>query len=117
MWAVVFYETDSGKIPVKRFIDSLSEFERARVVRDLKQLEAFGLELKAPLVRGLRKKLWELRITGSNQHRILYFAVSGRRLVLLHGFTKKTQRTPPTEIEKALKRMADYLARGNEDGR
>ncbi|MBI4321073.1 MAG: type II toxin-antitoxin system RelE/ParE family toxin [Chloroflexi bacterium] len=49
--------------------------------------------------------------TGRSQHRVLYFAAPGRRLVLLHAFTKKTPKTPPAEIKIAMRRMADYQSR------
>jgi phage-related protein len=108
VWELVFFRTESGRVPVREFLDDLSVAERARVIRDLETLKAFGLELNAPLVKSIKGKLWELRTTGRNQHRILYFAVSGKRLVLLHGFTKKTQKTPAGEITKALRRMAIF---------
>ncbi|MDP3298104.1 MAG: type II toxin-antitoxin system RelE/ParE family toxin [Thermodesulfovibrionia bacterium] len=58
------------------------------------------------------KKLFEIRIKDkTNIHRILYFTFTGRKFVLLHGFTKKTEKTPRGEIETALKRMNDYLSR------
>ncbi len=112
MWELVLYKTASGRCPTRDFIDSLSKAEKAKILTDLDMLEEFGLELRAPYVRSMGKKLWELRTNAGNQHRILYFAVSGRRLVLLHGFTKKTQKTAPAEINVALKRMADFQKRG-----
>lgn len=112
MWRLVFYETTNRRVPVQEFLDGLGKAERTKVMIDLDMLEEFGLELKVPYVRSIGKKLWELRTSGQSQHRILYFAASGRRLVLLHGFTKKTQKTPATEIKTALKRMADYQKRG-----
>jgi phage-related protein len=41
------------------------------------------------------------------QHRVLYFVAPGRRLILLHAFTKKTSRTPRTELETARRRMSE----------
>ena len=56
--------------------------------------------------------VWELRIRhGSNYYRILYFASSGRRFVLLHAFLKKTAKTPKNELEIAQNRIFDYRAR------
>ena len=69
------------------------------------------MDLGAPYARSIRDKVWELRTTGRTQHRILYFATSGKRLVLLHAFTKKTGKTPSAEIETALRRMSDYRER------
>ncbi|MBI2863369.1 MAG: type II toxin-antitoxin system RelE/ParE family toxin [Chloroflexi bacterium] len=48
---------------------------------------------------------------GRLQHRTFYFAGAGRHIVLLHAFTKKTQKTPRTEIETAVRRMHDFLQR------
>ena len=63
-----------------------------------------------PYVRHLTGKLWELRISsGRLDYRLLYFAHTGRRFVLLHAFSKKTQKTPRREIEIALRRMAELL--------
>ncbi|TAK34723.1 MAG: hypothetical protein EPO21_08590 [Chloroflexota bacterium] len=60
-------------------------------------------------MRSLEGKIWELRATGQMQHRILYFAVAGQRPVLLHAFTKNTQKKPQAEIETVRKRMVEYL--------
>ncbi|MDA8340353.1 MAG: type II toxin-antitoxin system RelE/ParE family toxin, partial [Nitrospiraceae bacterium] len=58
------------------------------------------------------KKLFEIRIKDrSNIHRIFYFAYTGKKFILLHGFTKKTDKTPQKEIAIALKRMEEYIQR------
>lgn len=63
-----------------------------------------------PYARHLRGKVWELRVKAAgNAYRLLYAAVVGRRFVLLHGFSKKTDKTPAREIETAERRLADYL--------
>ncbi len=82
-----------------------------RVSDSLELPEDMGTALGAPHTRALGGKLWELRVLGRVQHRVLYFAVSGRRLVLLHAFTKKTPKAPQGELETARRRMADYLGR------
>jgi len=111
VWSLVYYETAAGRYPVKDYIADLEPEERARVTFDLELLESFGLGLGAPYVRSIRGKLRELRTRGRIQHRLLYFAVSGKRLVLLHAFAKKSEKTPPAEIDTAMRRMADYLER------
>jgi phage-related protein len=108
-WRLVFFMTEAGRCPVKEYIEGLPHREVGRMSRALDLLQEFGTELRAPYARCLGGKLWELRITGSLQHRVLYFAISGRRLVLLHAFTKKTDRTPRTEIETARKRMTELI--------
>lgn len=99
---------------MREFVDSLSAEEAARLTYDLHLLEEFGLALGMPHVRPVRGKLWELRSGGRIQRRVLYAAVQGRRIVLLHAFTKKTPRTPPNEIIVAQRRFADYRKRFGE---
>jgi len=113
-WKVVFYETEAGESPVWDFIFSLPSKDQAKVVRALDLLEELGLELRAPYVRSVtgRRKLWELRVKGvGGTYRILYFAFTGRRMVMLHAFAKKTKKTPRREIAMDEKRMDDFLRR------
>jgi phage-related protein len=110
-WQLDYYETARGRCPVQEYLDGLSGKEAARVTHDLDLLETFGIALGAPYVKSLGQKLYELRTTGRPQHRVLYVAVTGRRLLLLHAFTKKTQKTPAAEIATARDRLADYEAR------
>jgi phage-related protein len=110
----VFFESGNGRTPVREFLDRLSPDEAAKVTVDLDLLEEFGIELGMPHVRPVRGKLWELRIHGRLQHRVLYVAVTGRRLVLLHAFTKKSPKTPLDEIALAERRFAEYRERFGE---
>ena len=113
-WAIEYYETAGGKSPVKEFIDSLSPESKAKYIFIADLLEAYGIGVKEPYVKPLTgwRKLFEMRIKDkANIHRILYFAFTGRKFVLLHGFTKKTEKTPAREIEIAVRRMEEYLLR------
>ena len=110
-WTLEYYETPAGRRPVQDYLDGLVAREALRVSDSLELLEDMGIALGAPHTRSIGGKLWELRVLGRVQHRVLYFAVSGRRLVLLHAFTKKTPKTRPAELETARRRMADYLGR------
>ena len=72
-------------------------------------MQQYGTLLRMPYARHLRGKLFELRVAaGKRDYRILYFAVVGRRFVLLHGFAKTTPKTPERELAIAEKRMAEY---------
>ncbi len=110
-WRLVFYESAAGRSPLREYLDTLSAEEAARLTDTLRLLEEFGVDLGMPHVRPIRGRLWELRSGGRIQHRVLYVAVSGRRIVLLHAFTKKTPKTPPGEIALAERRLADYHGR------
>ena len=68
--------------------------------------ENYGLEFIYPYVKKLSgSPLWEIRILGKNNIRILYISNSGNTIVALHGFIKKTQKTPIKEMETALNRL------------
>jgi phage-related protein len=63
-------------------------------------------------VKHLEGKIWVLRReSDTNIYRLLYAFLSGRRILVLHGFQRKTQKTPRREIELAEKRLAHFLAR------
>ena len=113
-WVIEYYVTDNGKYPVKEFVDNLSPEGKAKYIFISDLLEQYGIAVREPYVKAIkgRKKLFEMRIKDkSNIHRIIYFVYTGKTLILLHGFTKKTQRTPAKEIRIAETRMKDYLTR------
>jgi len=111
-WIIETYRDARGNLPVDDFIRSLPLKGRGRVYWTLELLKEFGLQLSMPYTRPLRGKLWELRIrSGRSAYRILYFAFTGQRFVLLHGFRKKSRKTPQREFQIAERRMADYVTR------
>ena len=79
---------------------------QARFIRLSERIIAAGLEgLGEPHVKHLEGKLWEMRLTGRDGiARALYVTVSGRRVVVVRAFVKKSQKTPRGEIELALLR-------------
>lgn len=117
-WTVTFYELESGRSPVQDFIRQLQPPERVRVLRKLEMLQLAGLELSMPHVLPLQgSEIWELRVTGRVQHRVFYVAIQERSFLLLHAFTKKTQRTPRREIDIAEDRLREFRERHNENPR
>lgn len=80
---------------------------RAGFLRIAELLETFGPQkVGMPHVRPLERKLWEMRMHGKDGiARAVYAAVQGRSLLVLHVFVKKTQATPRSAIETALKRL------------
>jgi phage-related protein len=111
-WIAEYYKDAEGKEPVADFIDSISDKTRAKVFRIIKMLKDYGVLLKEPYTRQVRDKIRELRIKDwQGNVRILYFTYTGRRFILLHGFIKKTDKTPVNEIEIAENRMYDFLQR------
>jgi phage-related protein len=90
-------------------IESLPEDIQARFVRVTRLIIDFGLEkVGAPHVKHLEGKLWEIRLTGRDGiARALYVTASGKRVVVVRAFTKKTQKTPRPEIELSLRRAQE----------
>ncbi|SMC39903.1 type II toxin-antitoxin system RelE/ParE family toxin [Rhizobium sp. RU36D] len=82
---------------------------QARLIRLLEAIENVGLEqFREPHVKHLEGKLWELRAKSSEGiARGIYVTVTGRRIVILHVFVKKSQKTPRMALEIAHKRMKD----------
>lgn len=82
---------------------------QARFIRLSERIAAAGLEsLGEPHVKHLVGKLWELRLTGRDGiARSLYVTAFGRRVVVVRAFVKKSQKTPPGEIELALRRAKE----------
>lgn len=112
MWSIIFYEKPDGTIPVQEFLDKLPIKHQAKALRDIDILEKYGTTLTEPHVKHIKNKLWELRIkSASDISRIFYFIPLGERIVLLHGFVKKTQKTPSKEIETANNYLEDYQRR------
>lgn len=110
-WALEFYRTPSGRAPVEDYLDELAGSEATKAVRGLDLLRTFGTQLGMPHVRPLRGGLYEFRLRGRREHRVVYVALAGARFLLLHAFTKKTRRTPQAEIVLAQQRYQEYLAR------
>ncbi len=111
-FTVEFYEKESGEIPVKQFIDALESKMGAKVLSMLEILEEKGNTLRRPYSGPLGDGIFELRCKfGSDITRTLYFFYEGATIVLTNGFVKKTQKTPPAEIQLAKDRRKDYIRR------
>ena len=109
-WTIDFYKTKNGNCPVKKYLLGLNAKNRATILEAMQYLETFGLELKEPFVKYIGDKIFELRAKDTDGiYRILYFASTGKRFLMLHGFTKKTQKTPRKEIDIAIKRKKELL--------
>ncbi|MBI4084465.1 MAG: type II toxin-antitoxin system RelE/ParE family toxin [Candidatus Levybacteria bacterium] len=111
-WKIQLYRTPKGNSPVKEFIDSLELKAQAKVYDAVNLLRDFGTRLGLPHVKKLADtELWELRILGTDNIQILYIAVTGKAFLLLHGFKKKKDKTPPKEIRIAEERLAEHISR------
>lgn len=109
---VSFYTKDDGTKPAKEFISELEVKMKAKVYRLIDMLETNGQKLREPYSKHLDDGIFELRAkVGSDITRVLFFFIVGKRAILTHGFIKKTDKTPPSEIALAKKYRNDYLTR------
>jgi phage-related protein len=121
MFEVEFYEDRHGKQPVKEILIELRDkaltskdarIQYKKILTHIRALEVFGTRVGEPQVKHIGGNLWELRPLA---HRIFFFYWRNNKFILLHHFIKKSQKTPPNEIEKATQNMKDFLERNNQD--
>lgn len=110
--SVGFYLSSVGKEPVKDWLLTLPLLDKKAIGHEIKTVE-FGWPLGMPLVRKLEKDLWEVRVDLEDGRigRVL-FTVIGSRMVLLHGFIKKSQKTPKSDLDTGRKRKNEVLKDG-----
>ena len=104
--AVVFYRTDAGNEPVREWLKSPSREDRRAIGEDIKTAQ-YGWPLGMPLIRKLERGLWEVRSNINQGIARVLFAVDGNMMILLHGFIKKSQKTPLTDLNTARRRLAN----------
>ncbi len=91
-------------MPVEDFIGSLPESDQAKIRAAIAFLAEVGNGLREPQSKSLGEGLFELRV---KSRRIFYCFRPGKEIVLLHAFTKKTQKTPPGELSTGYRRMKE----------
>jgi phage-related protein len=102
-WTIETHHAVDGEI------EALPSGLQARLIRLLEAIENVGLDkLREPHVKHLEGKLWELRAKASEGiARGIYVVVTGRKVVVLHVFVKKSQKTPPRALDIARQRMKE----------
>ena len=101
---VVFYKTEAGNEPVREWLKSLPSEDRKTIGEDIKTAQ-YGWPLGMPLIRKMERGLWEIRSNISTGIARVLFTVKGAMMILLHGFVKKSQKTPPNELDTTRRRF------------
>lgn len=104
----IFFRTEAGNEPVRDWLKSLTPIEdRKQIGIDVKTVE-FGWPIGMPTCRPLGGGLYEVRSNLSSQRiaRVLFYTDAKGRMVLLHGFIKKSQKTPQPDLDLARKNKA-----------
>ncbi len=106
-----FYRAASGNEPVREWLKSLLPSDRRIVGYDIGLVED-GWPLGMPVCRSLGRGLWEVRSTISDRRiaRVI-FTIDGATMLLLHGFIKKSQKTPKGDVDTAMARLRNAQAR------
>ena len=103
---VAFYQTEAGNEPVRVWLKSLKREDRKAIGEDIKTTQ-FGWPLGMPLIRKIERDLWEVRSNVNNGIARVFFTVEDHVMILLHGFIKKSQKTPQADLNTAKRRLAD----------
>ena len=102
--SVAFFQTETGREPVREWLLSLPRALRRIIGEDIKSVQ-FGWPLGMPLVRKLDRGLWEVRIRLPDGIARILFTTGEQQMILLHGFIKKSQKTPAEELALAKTRL------------
>jgi phage-related protein len=112
---ILFYKDRQGREPIVEYIQSLerqndkeSRIKATKIQDYIGYLRKEGTSAGEPYVKHIVGEIWELRPI---RDRIFFAALEGDKFILLHFFIKKTQKTPPREIEKAKRNLADHRER------
>lgn len=104
---VNFFISDKGNEPVREWLKSLPIDDKKAIGADIRTVQ-MGYPIGMPLLRKLAPDLWEVRSKITNGIARVIVTIDGNRMVLLHGFIKKSQKTPQTDLDTAKARLAQY---------
>lgn len=102
-----FYQSASGNEPVRDWLKTLDDEDKQTIGEDIATVE-FAWPVGMPTCKSLGGGLWEVRTSlPSKREARIIFAVIEERMVLLHGFIKKAQKTPKGDLDLAKKRLKE----------
>jgi phage-related protein len=105
---VVFFKTEAGNEPVRQWLRELPRNEKKVIGEDILTVQ-YAWPVGKPLVDNLGDQIWEVRSRLKDRIARTLFILHNEEIALLHGFIKKSQRTPKNELDLARKRKAQYL--------
>lgn len=106
MTKIYYYTSPSGENPISKFLDSLPEKQQAKILRVFNHIKQHSLVKPIPNIKKLTgTPLWEIRILGRNNIRLVYAVVFLGHVLILHGFIKKKNKASLKDISLSLKRF------------
>lgn len=114
-YKVKFYRNSyTGKEPVWEYIDKLDVKSKAKVLKYIEFLKEHQGYLDEPYAKHITGKIRELRVDfARDRHRVFYFAFMEKKIILLYAFLKKTNKTPLSEIKRAVENYKDTVNNPN----
>lgn len=109
----IFYCSANGNEPVREWLKSMNQLDRKIIGEDIAYVQ-YKWPVGKPRVYYLRESIWEVRSPIGNRIARVLFAVANSEMILLHGFVKKTQQTPQSELELAIKRWKEWKHEQNQ---
>ena len=101
---VLFFKTDGGNEPVKEWLREFQPIDKKTLGEDIRTVQ-IGWPLGMPLIRKMDADLWEIRVNISFGIARIFFTVCSNTMLLLHGFVKKSQSTPKSDLALAKERL------------
>ncbi|NNB28308.1 type II toxin-antitoxin system RelE/ParE family toxin [Pseudomonas fragi] len=110
---VAFFRTEADNEPVREWLTGLGREQRRLIGIDIKTVQ-LGWPIGMPVVLKLEPKLWEVRSDLEGIIARVIFMVVGSQMILLHGFIKKSQKTPTVDLQTARQRHAKLRGTAHE---
>ena len=108
-WEIIYYSE-----AVQDEIQTFPVGIQARYVHLTERMVAYGANLGMPHTKAMKEGLFELRMKSKEGiGRVLYCTLVNKRIVMLHSFIKKTQKTPPKDLKLAISRMKEVKSNAN----
>lgn len=101
-----FYQSESGNEPVRKWLKSLQREDKKMIGEDIQTVQ-YGWPIGMPLVDSIEKDIWEVRSKIKDRIARVLFAVIDGKILLLHGFVKKTKAIPDSDKKLARKRLRE----------
>jgi len=115
LYRILIYKDANGNQPIKKYLTELAEnsdkdsrIKLNKIDYHLQALRKYGTRAGEPFIKHIDGDIWELRPL---RDRFFFFSWQGDKFVLLHHFVKKTNKTPPKEIEQAKRNLKDFIER------
>lgn len=107
-----FYATEGGNEPVRSWLKGLDDLDRKILGQDISDVE-YGWPIGMPLCRRLEQGLYEVRsnLSGKRIARVIFYPTKSN-IILLHGFIKKSQKTPKKDLDLAKARKKEIENNG-----